>query len=91
MKPGFWRPSRRRPKDHADADAIQDRLGPIERRVMRMPAVTLAGLAVKALVVLEHAPKLWWEEPSDLDYDDEAIRFLVESVFAAAGDPIEVV
>jgi hypothetical protein len=61
-------------------DAILERLDPIERTIMAAPALTIAGLGVKArhaAYVVSH----YWNAPIDkINWDAQAVRLLIEAV-----------
>lgn len=70
--------------------AIWNRIDPLVDEVMKLPALTPAGLAIKACVGIMFFSPIsdLWEEPfEDLDVDKRAIRNLFESVCAFAGKP----
>jgi hypothetical protein len=66
-------------------EAVLARLHPIEQAIMRTPARTIAGLAVKA----RHAAYVmseYWNAPIDrMDWDSRAVRLLIEAVCESAG------
>ena len=70
------------------AEAILERLYPVERAIMATPAHTVIGLGVKA----RHAAYVmsqYWEEPIDkIDWEAQIIRLLIEAVCHVARTPM---
>jgi hypothetical protein len=74
-----------------DADAVDRieaflaRIEPIERAILKIPADSIAGVAVKARVAA-HVVSSYWDVPlNQLDLDARAFRILVEAVCNVAG------
>jgi hypothetical protein len=65
-------------------EALDCELDPIIRKIMHLPATTISGLGIKALATIQANRHLWRD---NLDWDDEAVRSLTESVCALAGLP----
>jgi hypothetical protein len=55
------------------------------RRIIDKPVSDLASLALKANAVATARPELWQSIPDDLDWPEELIRDLIESVCILAG------
>ena len=52
------------------------------RKIARSPATSIAGLRVKTLAAIEANDGLWDVPAADLDYDEEAVRSLIEAACA---------
>jgi len=63
-------------------------LDPLMREIFRTPAVSVAGLRVKTLAAIEACKNFWDQVPGDLDYNDEAVRSLIEAACAVADIPV---
>lgn len=68
--------------------ALHRELDPLMREIFRTPAVSVAGLRVKTLAAIEACKNFWDQAPGDLDYDDEAVRSLIEAACAVADIPV---
>jgi hypothetical protein len=66
-------------------EEILNRLDPIVAAIRTTPARTLTGLAIKALATTFAVPECWEQPEKDLDYPDQLVRDLIESVCAVAG------
>jgi hypothetical protein len=66
-------------------EALLRLLDPIERAIMAMPAITVAGLGVKARHAAHVLSHYWTDLPERLDWDKRAIRLLIESTCTLAG------
>ena len=67
-----------RPEPACD-DIVTEMDGPM-RKVMYLPAHTPAGLAAKAHLVRTQFKELWQKPAADLDWPDQVLRALVDSV-----------
>jgi len=68
------------PQSRPDALDILDMMDAPIRRIMALPATTLAGLAVKARVA-RFSCELFWDKPEeDLDWDELMARKLIDAV-----------
>jgi hypothetical protein len=68
------------PQGRPDALDILDMVDVPMRRIMALPATTLAGLAVKARVA-RFSCKHYWDEPEeDLDWNELMARKLIDAV-----------
>ncbi|UFZ02618.1 hypothetical protein LQG66_25490 [Bradyrhizobium ontarionense] len=66
--------------DCEQIDALLRRLDPIERAIIAAPALSIAGLGVKALHVA-YVVSEYWEAPIDqINWDAKAVRLFIESV-----------
>jgi hypothetical protein len=68
--------------------ALHRELDPLMREIFCTPAVSVAGLRVKTLAAIEACKNFWDQAPGDLDYDDEAVRSLIEAACAVADIPV---
>jgi hypothetical protein len=69
-------------------EAMLANLAPIEQAIMAIPARTIAGLGVKARHAAYVMPE-YWEAPIDeIDWDAQAVRFLIEAVCDLARMPL---
>ncbi len=69
---------------------VLTRLGPIEQAIMQTQAHTIGGLGVKARH-LAYVMSQYWDPPLDqLDWDERAVRLLVEAVCNVAPTPLQV-
>jgi hypothetical protein len=66
-------------------ETVSREIYPIEDQIMETPARTVAGLRVKAMLTVSVATRLWEKPFRDLDYDQQAMRSLIEAVCAVAG------
>ena len=66
-------------------NALWERLDPLVKKITRAPALNLSDLALKANATATAWGRLWEKMPEDLDYEDDLIRDLIESVCAVAG------
>jgi hypothetical protein len=66
-------------------EALCDEISILERKIMDIPAHSLAGLRVKAMVGVKTNSDLWKKTMSDLDWDKQAARALIEAVCAVTG------
>jgi hypothetical protein len=86
-----WSAVCRRVAGHHDAviskwnDFLEENVDPLQERILKLPAFTVAGLAVKARVLGFNKSRAWDREPPDLDYDLAIIRNLVENACALVG------
>jgi hypothetical protein len=64
---------------------VFDAMGPIERRILALPATSLAGLAVKARLAKFGCPNLWAKSADDADWNEVLVRNLIEAAIAAGG------
>jgi len=69
-------------------DQTYDAIAALARRVMELPAHGLAGLAVKARGAMRENERLWDRPIADLDWPDEFLRDIIESVLKMAGEPL---
>lgn len=69
---------------HPDHVVCAPGMEDMQRAIMALPAVTLAGLAVKARLAAFAAPGMWDESDEDADWDDLCIRNLIDAVIEAA-------
>jgi hypothetical protein len=65
-------------------DDIMNRVDPVSRAIMAMPATTVAGLAVKARLAAFGADSFWDETDKDADWDQLLMRKLVDAVIELA-------
>src|SRR4051812_27527771 len=68
-------------------EALDLRLDALVSAIAKTPALTLAGLGVKARAIGYSRPELWREAPADMDWPDEVTRDLLESICAMLGLP----
>jgi hypothetical protein len=68
------------PQGRPDALDILDMVDVPMRRIMALPATTLAGLAVKARVARFSCEHFWDEPEEDLDWDELMARKLIDAV-----------
>jgi hypothetical protein len=68
------------PQSRPDALDILDRMDAPIRRMMALPATTLAGLAVKARVARFSCDHFWDETEEDLDWHELMTRRLIDAV-----------
>jgi hypothetical protein len=67
---------------------VWQRANTIHREIIAQPARTLRGLAIKARAAAVLAVSPLWDKPAkDLDWHDEVVRKLIESICDAAGTP----
>jgi hypothetical protein len=66
-------------------EAVLTSLDPIERSIMAIPAVTAAGLGVKARHAAHVLSHYWTVSPDRLDWHARTIRLLIESTCTVAG------
>jgi len=66
-------------------ETLLKRLEPIERAIMAIPAMTVAGLGVKARHAAHVLSHYWTDSPERLDWDARAVRRLIESTCILAG------
>jgi hypothetical protein len=66
-------------------EAVSDMQAPVARKIMALPATTLAGLAVKARVAQSACERFWDVSDADCDWDQLMARQLIEAVLAAGG------
>jgi hypothetical protein len=70
-------------------DEVWGRADAIHRAIIARPAQTLRGVAVKARAAAVLVVDQLWDKPArDLDWDDEVVRKLVESICDAAAMPL---
>lgn len=67
-----------------DADAITDEMDPVSRKIMAIPAMTIAGLLVKARVAKYNAREFWDESYEDADWVHLQMRELCDAVIDMA-------
>src|SRR6266446_401181 len=72
---------------HEVADRITVALAAPQHRMFMLPARGLAGLAVKARLAAYEHDQLWAVPFSDLDWDKQFVRNLIDEVLALAGEP----
>ena len=65
-------------------DDLLVKLDPIARRILAVPATTLAGLSVKARLAKFSEPDLWKENDTDADWGDLCVRKLVDAAIELA-------
>jgi hypothetical protein len=66
--------------------AITGHVDEIHRKIIELPAHTLAGIAVKARAgAMLMLSDLWSEPAIDMDYDKFVMRRLIESILESAG------
>jgi len=63
-------------------------MGEPARRIFALPARTIRGLAIKAVLAAYENSDLWDEPFDDLDYNQNWLRNLIEAVLAFAGRPL---
>jgi hypothetical protein len=68
------------PQSSPDALDILDTMDAPIRRIIALPASTLAGLAVKARVARFSCERFWDEPEEDLDWDELMARKLIDAV-----------
>lgn len=68
---------------HPD-DIVTKDAGEMMRRILSLPATTVAGLAVKARLAKLSAPRLWDETDEDADWDDLCVRSLIDAALSPA-------
>jgi hypothetical protein len=68
------------PQSRPDALDILDMMDAPIRRIMALPATTLAGLAVKARIARFSCEHFWDEPEEDLDWDELMTRKLIDAV-----------
>ena len=68
------------PAIQPDVLDIMDMLDSSQRRIMALPAITLAGLAVKARVARFECERLWDKPVEDLDREQMMARDLIDAV-----------
>jgi hypothetical protein len=73
------------PANTESLDDLTGEMEPVSRAIMRSPAVTITGLAVKARLARFNADHLWDENDSDADWDALCIRSCIDSVIELAG------
>jgi hypothetical protein len=66
-------------------EALELALDPLVRKILNAPASDLVGLALKANAVATAMPHLWGSIPDKLDWAEELVRDLIESVCIVAG------
>jgi hypothetical protein len=65
--------------------AIDFRHDALARKIMAIPAHTVAGLRAKAMVAIHGASHFWHESYSDADWDHLTVRALIEAVCKLTG------
>jgi hypothetical protein len=70
------------------AEAILALLYPIEQAIMQTPARTIAGLGVKARHAAYVMSHYWEESIGQIDWEAQAVRFLIEAVCHLARRPL---
>jgi hypothetical protein len=66
-------------------EAVLTLLDPIERSIVAIPAVTAAGLGVKARHAAHVLSHYWTVSPERLDWHARTVRLLIESTCTVAG------
>jgi hypothetical protein len=71
------------------SDDLTDQMDAPMRRIMELPAYTLAGLAVKARTTAEACSLVYRaDDVADAEWDDMHIRHLIAAVLTMAGQPL---
>jgi hypothetical protein len=70
------------------AEAILARLYPVEQAIMTTPARTIAGLGVKARHAAHVVSEYWTAPISQIDWEGQVVRHLIESVCSLANVPL---
>lgn len=70
------------------SDDIMGQMDAPIRRIMALPAFTLAGLAVKTRATAYAYPKIYNCDLADADWHDMHIRMLIAAVLTMAGQPL---
>lgn len=65
-------------------DDVSDMMDAPSRRIMALPAATVAGLAVKARLYQKECEELWGKPLRELDWQERLARQLAESVLRLA-------
>lgn len=71
-------------------EAILQRLCPIERAIMQTPANTPEGLGVKARHAAHILSHYWSVSADRMNWDDRAVRLLIEAVCSFSGTPLNI-
>jgi hypothetical protein len=71
-------------------EAILQRLCPIERAIMQTPANTPEGLGVKARHAAHVLSHFWNVSADRMNWDDRAVRLLIEAVCNFSGTPLNI-
>jgi hypothetical protein len=66
-------------------EAVLRLLDPIERAIIAKPAITVAGLGVKARHAAHVLSHYWTGSAERLDWDERTVRLLIESTCTVAG------
>jgi hypothetical protein len=66
-------------------EALELAVDPLVRKILNAPASDLLGLALKANAVATAMRHLWRLIPAELDWPEELVRDLIESVCIVAG------
>jgi hypothetical protein len=84
----LWDAEKRLRQTNPSADDITDAMDKPARRIMALPAFTIAGLAVKARAAAFACSHFYCtEDLRDADWDHQHVRTLIEAVLAMAGQP----
>jgi hypothetical protein len=70
------------------ADDITDQMDAPIRRIMALPAYTVAGLAVKARATANACGHMYNSDFNDADWDHMHVRVLIAAVLTMAGQPL---
>jgi hypothetical protein len=76
-----------RAKQHPDD--IMSESDSVSRAIIAIPAITIAGLRVKARLAAFAAPNYWDENDKDADWDHLAVRKLIDAVIGVAAATVE--
>jgi hypothetical protein len=67
---------------------LTDALDQPARRMFALPAHTISGLALKAVLAAYENTQLWQSALDDLEWNERFLRHLIEAVLATAGTPL---
>jgi hypothetical protein len=70
------------------AEALLARLYPVEQAIMATPALTIAGLGVKARHAAYVMSQYWTPPITEIDWHAKVVRLLIESVCSLANVPL---
>jgi hypothetical protein len=68
----------------AHPDGITALIDPIAKKIMALPALTIAGLSVKARLAKCAEPSLWKASDADADWGDLCVRKFIDAVIHTA-------
>jgi hypothetical protein len=76
-------------KTEQHPDDIMNESSAVSNAIVAIPAITIAGLSVKARLAAFAASNYWDENDKDADWDHLAVRKLIDAVIGVAAATVE--